>query len=105
LVNPLVIADRLHLLERISYRMLRGEFRIGINGDTSTFRVSKIQMSAKVSPVVFDNSRITKMDDSPPLDFFCRETLMSVFDAGWRIELLTLLPWFLLISGLTTFDV
>jgi hypothetical protein len=56
-------------------------------------------------PVVLDNSRIAKMDDSLPLHFFWRETIMFVFDARWGIKLFGLLPWFLLISGLTGLDV
>jgi hypothetical protein len=81
--------------------MLKGEFRIGVNGDTSAFTALKIQRIAQVRHVVFDNSRVTRMRDSLPLHFFCRETIMSVFDARWGIGLFALLLSFLFISGLT----
>jgi hypothetical protein len=87
-----VITDPLPLLKRIRYRMLKEEFQIGVDGDMNTFMASKIQQIANVPSGVFENPRITKIHDSLPRHFFCRETVSPMCKAGSGIALFALFP-------------
>jgi hypothetical protein len=57
---PLVVTDPLHLLKRIRYRLLSGEFRVAPGGSTHIFTITKIHAVPWLPAIVFDNSRITK---------------------------------------------
>jgi hypothetical protein len=53
-ILSVVISDPLHLLERIRYRPLSVDFRIGVNGDERDLAMSAIQIIAQIHQVVFD---------------------------------------------------
>jgi hypothetical protein len=68
--QDLIFYDPLHVLKRIRYGFVSSEFTIGFGGQQIKFSIDRIQKASICSPVVFLNSRITKMYDSLPLELF-----------------------------------
>jgi hypothetical protein len=75
----LVVPDPLHLQKWIRYRLLSGEFRVAPTGSTHIFSITKIHTVAQLHPVVFDNSRITKLHEPLPLNLLSCDMVLSVF--------------------------
>jgi hypothetical protein len=73
----LIITDPLHILKRIRYRygFLSGPFRIGVGHDQTEFCIDDVQDKLPLPPIVFNNSRITRMHDSLALELFSQVSL------------------------------
>jgi hypothetical protein len=98
---PLIISDPLHILKRIRYRFLAADFQIGFGRDDNIFSIKSVKAIVSLPPIVFDNSKITKMHDSLALSLFSPGSLATIFGASMGPALFAFFPWFLLISGLT----
>jgi hypothetical protein len=100
---PVLVADPLHPLKPIRYRLLSSDFRIAVNEDLRAFSILSIQMTAQMPDVIFGNARITKMHDSLPLQFFFRQPIAAAFEGYQGQEFCLLFPWYLMMAGLTHF--
>jgi hypothetical protein len=94
-----IICDPKHLEKRLRYRLVSAEFSIGFGDDRISFSLARIQGADFLAPIVFDNSRITKMHDSLPLQLFSPVTFSWILETE-GLELV-LAPWCLLTAVLT----
>jgi hypothetical protein len=64
-----ILCDPKHLEKRVRYRLVCGEFWVGIGtGPVDIlFSLERIEKSGVLPPIVFDKSRITKMHDVLPI--------------------------------------
>jgi hypothetical protein len=97
-----IISDPLHILKRIRYRLLSGRFRIGVGNDQTEFRIENVGDKLPLPPIVFDNSRITKMYDSLPLELFSQAALHQIFHDCLPQVFFTFFPWFRMVSCLAS---
>jgi hypothetical protein len=101
-----VAGDPLHLEKRVRYRMVsRREFSVAWsrrNGDVVQiqFSLDRIREAGICSPLVFANSKASKMHDSLPLGLFSVKTLGDILRTKKPPELL-MVPWCLLNVSLT----
>jgi hypothetical protein len=77
-------------------------FSIGFGADEITFSLARIREANFLAPVVFDNSKITKMHDSLPLQLFSPVTFSWILKHPGPELVLT--PWCLLTAALTIPD-
>jgi hypothetical protein len=101
-----VAGDPLHLEKRVRYRMVsRRQFSIAW-GEANRgiyhrqFSLDRIREAGICSPLVFANSKASKMHDSLPLSLFSVKTLGDILTAHRPAELL-MVPWCLLNVSLT----
>jgi hypothetical protein len=95
-----IICDPKHLCKRLRYRFVSARFSIGFGDQPPIlFSLDRIQTAGFLAPVVFDNSRITKMYDSLPLQLFSPVTFMWILAHPGPELVLT--PWCLLTAALT----
>jgi hypothetical protein len=78
---PLIISDPLHILKRFRYRFLAADFQIGFGPDENIFSIKAVKEIVSLPPIVFDNSKITKMHDSLALSLFSPDSLSSIVRA------------------------
>jgi hypothetical protein len=97
----LIIVDPLHILKRIRYRCLSGDFCIGVGNDKTEFCINQIRDKLPLPSIVFNNSRITKMHDCLALELFSQASLHTIFQNCLQQALFAFFPWFLMILGLT----
>jgi hypothetical protein len=94
-----IICDPNHLEKRLRYRFVSACFSIGFGTECIIFSLDAIEAAGFLAPVVFDNSRITKMHDSLPLQLFSPVTF------NWILHHpgpeLVLAPWCLMTAALT----
>jgi hypothetical protein len=102
-LNYLVICDPLHLLKRIRYRFVRDDFSVICPEDGFSFTLAAIAQADFLSPVVFTNSRESKMHDSLPLELFSARTLVYLLENEVVGETM-MIPWCLLVVVLTFRD-
>jgi hypothetical protein len=76
--DPLLICDFLHLLRRIRYQWVAKGFSVVVPGETFCFSLERIREAGYLSPIVFTNSKESKMHDSLPLELFSAKTLSFV---------------------------
>jgi hypothetical protein len=95
----IIICDPLHLLKRIRYRLLE-VLDFSSEQEHLRFCLSVIQKANILSPVVFDNSRASKMHDSLPLEMFSLKTLGYILYNPVVGETM-MVPWCLLVVALT----
>lgn len=98
--HPVIISDPLHVLKRIRYRWVSAVFTIGVgsHGD-SVFSTAVIESWNMLPPIVFLNSRITKMHDSLPLRLFSPSIFGVILRKPPSSEYV-LTPWSMLVAGL-----
>jgi hypothetical protein len=95
-----IICDPKHLVKRVRYRFVHGsEFSIGFGVEDIRFSLDRIKAAGFLPPVVFENSRITKMHDSLPLELFSPVTFACILEREWAPEMV-LAPWCLLTTAL-----
>jgi hypothetical protein len=99
-----IITEPLHVLKRIHYRFLSGPFRIGVGHDQTEFCIGDVRDKLPLPPIVFDNSRITKMHDSLTLELVSQASLHQIFNNCMPLAFLAFFPWFLLVAGLTNWN-
>jgi hypothetical protein len=96
-----IICDPLHLMKRVGSRWVSGGFSIGFGRDEQSSRSTEtIQGWNVLSPVVFLNSRISKMHDSLPLRLFSPSVFSRIL-AGPSSSEQVLTPWCMLTAALT----
>jgi hypothetical protein len=110
-----IICDPLHLLKRIRYRLVHLK-RFLSEEERIDFSLQRIMDGRYLSPIVFDDLKVSKMHDSLPLELFSAKTLVYILCAkdgadgdglgeltperGLRGEGI-MLPWCLLVAALT----
>jgi hypothetical protein len=95
-----IICDPKHLAKRLRYRFVSAEFSIGFDPEHFIiFSLERIKGAGFLSLAVFDNSRITKMHDSLPLQLFSPVTFNWILTHPGPELVLT--PWCLMIAVLT----
>jgi hypothetical protein len=99
-VRPVVICDPLHLLKRIRYRWVTSTFSIGFGTERVLFSTRRIKNAGFLSPIVFLQSRVSKMHDALPVQLFSPLTLSLIFRDNLSSEFI-MAPWCLLTAGLT----
>jgi hypothetical protein len=97
-----MISDPLHLLKRIRYRFVIG-FHIDSTEERITFSIDQIRSAGHLSPILFDDSRASKMHDSLPLEMFSYRTLKWVAHDGDGAEIM-IVRWRILVVALTFHD-
>lgn len=98
LTIPLFTNDPLHILKRARYRLLSHkivQFRYG----EEPINITKFKEILNLPSVVFDNSRITKMQDSYPIRLFDLQSLVLLQDQARECSYL--LPFVLLKTALS----
>jgi hypothetical protein len=75
----LIFSDPLHLLKRIRYGFVSSEFSIGSGRQQIKFLIDRIQKTSICSPVIFLNSRITKMHDLLSLKLFSQRSSLTFY--------------------------
>ena len=76
--QPIHCIDPLHLLKRVRYRFLSHNFSL-VSKNEDTFNYTKLVSKFNLPDVVFDNSKITKMHDSLPLQLFQIQNLYLLY--------------------------
>jgi hypothetical protein len=100
LIDSVIISDPLHLLKRICYRLIRTTLLMGLEHEELLFSIKRFQPIGFLSPIVFLQSRVSKMHDSLPLELFSPETLTVILRDHLQTEFM-LAPWCLLTAALT----
>jgi hypothetical protein len=87
-------------LKRIRYRLV--SFDAHARGhDSEYLLLHRIRTHVPLQPVVFQNTKVTKMHDSLPFHLFSQCTTCSMFAEAFEAEFFVFVPWFLMISGLS----
>jgi hypothetical protein len=95
--SPLILSM---FLKRIMYRLV--SFDAHARGhDSEYFSLHRIQAHVLLQPVVFQNTKVTKMHDSLPLHLFSQCTTHSMFAEAFEAEFFAFFLWFLMISALS----
>ena len=92
--------DPLHILKRARYKLLTHNFTF-LNLNDRTFNFRPLVDLLNLPGVVFDNSRITKMQDSLPLKLFTLENLHLLHNVGLLQHASYFLPFTILNAVLT----
>jgi hypothetical protein len=70
------------------------------------FSIDRIQQGHFLSPVVFNNSKASKMRDSLSFELFSPKTLSYIpFPSGHEVGEVMIAPWCLPVSALTLSDI
>ena len=80
-----VVSDYLHIIKRLRYRLLSSSVHSGFTDDPSSridIPILKTILK-KVSPLVWNNEKYTKMHDSLPLQLFNLDHLLNLFFAKY----------------------
>ena len=99
LSNTLFASDPLHLMKRGRYRLLSHELFMMEHTDT-LIKTSIIQEILNLPFSVFNNCKITKMQDSLPLKLFTITNFLTLEYAGLYTECAYFLPFVLLRAAL-----
>jgi hypothetical protein len=97
--NFVIICDPLHLLKRIRYRLV-ALLQLICPEEHFEFFLCVIHEAHILAPVVFNNSRESKMHDSLPLELFSLKTLACILNNPIIAETM-MVPWCLLVVALT----
>jgi hypothetical protein len=100
LIDAVVISDPLPLLKRICDQLIRTPLSMGLGHKELLFSIEGIQQTGFLSPIVFLQSRVSKMHDSLPLELFSPRTLAVILRDNLQTEYM-LAPWCLLTVALT----
>ena len=92
--------DPLHLLKRARYRFLTHNFTF-LNSNERNFNFHPLIDILHIPAIVFDNSKITKMQDSFPLKLFTLENLKLLHNVGLYQHASYLLPFTLFNTALS----
>lgn len=92
--------DPLHILKRARYRLLTHNFTF-LNVNENIFNFHPLVELLNLPGVLFDNSRITKMQDSFPLKLFTLKNLKLMHNIGLFQHTAYFLPFVLLNTVLT----
>jgi hypothetical protein len=96
----LVSSDPHHILKRIRYRLVA--FDAESEADRpELFSLAHMRAYVQLQPVVYQNSKVTKMHNFLPLHLFSQRTTYALFAEACASEFFVFFPWFLVVSALT----
>ena len=86
-----VVSDILHIFKRLRYRVLSCVVHCGFNLHNNYISIKLIKEILKVPSIVFDNSKLTKMNDQLPLELFDPYNFLKLLKEG---EFISAAFWF-----------
>ena len=102
--KPLYSNDPLHVCKRGRYRLLTHDLVL-MEKNGERLNVTAIQDILNLPSIVFYDARITKMQDSLPLQLFSLQSFLTVEYSEMFSECAFMLPFTLLITALTAKDI
>ena len=78
-----IVSDYLHIIKRLRYRLLKGVVHAGfhLKDDTAILLSDVQEVLNELLPVIWDNSKYTKMVDRLPMELFSVWNLLRLLDA------------------------
>jgi hypothetical protein len=86
LTDSVAISDPFHLLRRSRDRLIRTTLSMGLGHGGSLCSIERVQQIGFLSPIVFLQSRVSKMHDSLPLGLFSPRTLTVILRDNLQTE-------------------
>ena len=100
LIEPLFVSDPLHILKRARYRLLSHDLVL-MSKNEDHINITVLKEILNLPSVVFDNSRLTKMQDMYPLRLFDVDKMNLLYSLGYIKEVAYFIPFTLLKTALS----